>query len=231
MLIYGHRGAAGEASENTLLGFRRALEVGVDGVEFDVRATADGVPVVLHDRLLRRTTGHTGAVDAWTLADLRRDSSDRDRAVPTLEETLTLLAGRARLDVELKQTGIELEVLRLLERFPTAEWVISSFDWDALRAVRRLDRRATLWPLSIVADDALFAVSAELSATTVALHASAWSGDVPSRCAAAGLAAMVWTVNDADEARRVRSLGAAALCTDLPSEMRRGLADPASPKP
>lgn len=224
MLIYGHRGASRDAPENTLLAFRRALAVGADGVEFDVRATADGVPVVLHDRDRTRTGGPAGAIDACTLDDLRATSPDHDLAVPTLAETLALLAGRLRLDLELKQAGIEREVLAVLTSFPAADWAISSFDWDTLRAVRGLAPTALLWPLALVADDALFAVAADLDASMVALHWAATTHEVAERCQAAGLGLMVWTVNDPDEARRLRTLGAAVLCTDRPGEMRQTLA-------
>lgn len=223
MLIYGHRGAPADAPENTLGGFRRALAVGADGVEFDVRATADGVPVVLHDRDLARTTGIAGAVAERSLADLRALPLDPDRAVPTLGETLALVAGRARLDLELKQAGIEAEVLRRLRAAPPSDWAISSFDWGILRAVRAIDGTAPLWPLALLADDALFAVAAELAAPVVALFTGALTPDVAARCAAAGRAVMVWTVNDPAEARRVRALGAAALCTDDPASLRRAL--------
>lgn len=225
MLIYGHRGASADAPENTLGAFRRALAVGADGVEFDVRTTADGVPVVLHDRDLARTTGVAGAVDDRSLADLRALPLDPDRAVPTLAETLALVAGRARSDLELKQAGIEAEVLRLLRATPSADWAISSFDWEILRAVREIDAAAPLWPLGLVADDALFAVAAELAAPTVALFAGALTPEVAARCAEAGRAVMVWTVNDPVEARRVRALGAAALCTDDPAAIGRALGE------
>ena len=223
MLIYGHRGASGEAPENTLLALERALAAGADGVEFDVRATADGVPVLLHDRGLERTTTGRGNVDELSLAEVRSFDAGQGQVVPRLEEAVELLAGRLRLDVELKQAGIERRVLAVLARFPKAEWVISSFDWDVLRAVRALDATAELWPLATAADDALFAVAAEIRATAVALSAGALDGDVTRRCEEAGLSVMVWTVNDVGSARRARDLGVAALCTDVPGTIRRGL--------
>ena len=223
MLIYGHRGASGEAPENTRLAFERALAAGADGVEFDVRATADGVPVVLHDRGLERTTTGRGNVDELPLAAVRGVDAGEGQPVPTMEEVVDLLAGRLRLDVELKQAGIEREALAVLARVPKTDWAISSFEWAALRAVRRLDATAELWPLASVADEALFAVAAELRATAVALFAGAVDGAVARRCAAAGLGLVAWTVNDVGEARRLRELGVMALCSDVPATIRQGL--------
>ena len=223
MLIYAHRGSSGTHPENTLRAFEQALIDGADGVEFDVRATADGIPVVIHDRGVERTTNGRGNVDELTLAELRTFDAGEGQTVPTLAEVLDLLAGRVRLDLELKQAGIEPAVLDGLARYPQAEWAIAAFDWNVLRAVRSLSPTAQVWPLAVATDDALFAVCRELGAPAVALMAAAYTPDAAQRFAAAGLVVAVWTVNDIPEARRVRDLGAGGLATDLPAPIRRGL--------
>src|SRR5215203_4636045 len=107
MQIYAHRGASAHHPENTLIAFRHALAIGVDGIELDVHATADSIPVVIHDRDVGRTTDGTGHVDEIPLATLQTfDAGDGER-VPTLAAVLELVGGAAHLDVELKGTGIE----------------------------------------------------------------------------------------------------------------------------
>src|SRR4051794_36713677 len=133
MLVYGHRGLSGCFPENTLLAFREALVAGGDGIEFDVHATVDGGPGVIHDRSLERTTNGTGYVDEMPLSRLNELDAGRGERVPTLEEVLTLVGDRVHLDIEVKQSGIEEAVLRLLGAHPQARWAISSFDWDTLR--------------------------------------------------------------------------------------------------
>ncbi|MBZ0251997.1 MAG: hypothetical protein K8I02_01540, partial [Candidatus Methylomirabilis sp.] len=93
-LRIAHRGASGECPENTLAAFGRALEIGVDMVEFDVHLSRDGVPVVIHDDDVRRTTDGRGLVKDLTLAELRRldaggwkDARFAGERIPTLEET------------------------------------------------------------------------------------------------------------------------------------------------
>ncbi len=226
MLIYGHRGSSGTMPENTLPAFAQAIADGADGVEFDVRATADGVPIVIHDRQIDRGTRPDENVDAMTLEDLRQAAPADAPAVPTFEAVLDRIAGRLRLDIELKQAGIEQSVLDRLKRYPNAEWVISSFDWDSLRAVRAMDANAPLWPLAMAADDALFAIARELESASIALYAGALTQEVVDRCTAAGLEIMVWTVNDLLEARQAQELGVAALCTDYPGLIRAGLTEP-----
>lgn len=225
MRIYAHRGSSGVRPENSLAAFEQAIVDGADGVELDVRATADGVPVVLHDRDLGRTTGRGGAVDALTLAELRHIDAGDGRPVPTLAEVLELLGGRMPLDIEVKQAGTEGDLLTVLGRYPATEWVVSAFEWDVLRAVRARSAAARLWPLAIAADDALFEVAEELGAEAVALLAPAVVSAVVGRCRAAGLGVMAWTVDEAAEGRRLRGLGVDVLCTNRPAAMRRALAE------
>ena len=224
MRIYAHRGSSGTLPENTLRAFEQALADGADGVEFDVRATADGVPVVIHDRGVERTTNGQGNVDELTLAELREFDAGGGQAVPTLVEALDLLAGRIPLAIEMKQPGIEREVLDVLAGYPRAEWVILSFHWDVLQTVRRLAPTAEVWPLAVAPDDPLFAVAAELPARAVSLLSTSATAEVAQRCRDAGLGLIVWTVNDVEEARRVRDIGAAAAASDLPALIRQGLA-------
>ena len=216
MLIYAHRGASGSLPENTLLAFRRALEVGADGIELDVRATSDSVPVVIHDRSVARTTNGGGFVDEMPLSQLQTLDAGQGERVPTLTETLALVGGAARLDLEIKQAGIAAAALRVLADFPQARWAISSFDWDILRNVRRLDASAELWLLAEAVNEALLAVAVELAAPAVSLTAAAYTPESAARLREAGLEVVVWTVNDPADADRMRSLGAYAMCTDVP---------------
>ena len=216
MLIYAHRGASAIHPENTLRAFRHALALGVDGIEFDVHATADGIPVVIHDRDVERTTDGVGYVDEMPLARLQFfDAGDGER-VPTLASVLALVGDAAHLDIEIKGAGIECAVLEVLAEYPTVTWAISSFDWDTLRTVRQLDPVAELWPLAERVGDDLIAIAAELAAPAVSLFAGAYTAETAAKLSDVGLRVVVWTVNNPREARRVAALGAFALCTDDP---------------
>jgi glycerophosphoryl diester phosphodiesterase len=219
MLIYAHRGASVNHPENTLRAFRHALALGVDGIELDVHTTADGIPVVIHDRAVERTTNGAGYVDEMPLARLETfDAGDGER-VPTLAEVLALVGDAAHLDVEIKGIGIERAVLDVLAHHPAVRWAISSFAWDTLRTVRQLSAVAEVWPLAERVDDELFAVAAELGSPAVSLFTGAYTAETAAKLRAAGLRVIVWTVNDQREARRIADLGAFALCTDDPQRI------------
>jgi glycerophosphoryl diester phosphodiesterase len=165
-LIIGHRGASGRLPENTLAAFRGALDDGADGVELDVRLSSDGVPVVVHDATIARTTGLTWRVGDRTSGELAatiaRSPASRRRAlvglvtsnasnglgVPTLEETLTLVSSRRGIVyVELKGArsslpDLEQAVVWVLRRHGQFERVVVlSFNHAALRRVKNLDHR------------------------------------------------------------------------------------------
>src|SRR5436853_1370309 len=110
-LVLGHRGASGYAPENTLSAFNLAMDQGADGVELDVTLSADGVPVVIHDDTLDRTTSGHGPVGALTLAQLKRLDAGyaaqfgkqfAGERLPTLAEVFAAYGQRTFINVELK---------------------------------------------------------------------------------------------------------------------------------
>ncbi len=105
-LVVAHRGASSLEPENTLAAFERAVEAGAQVVEFDVRLTADGHAVVIHDADTLRVCGEGGPIRSMTLAELKglrlRTSGGELSQIPTLAETLALLSGRIGVDIEIK---------------------------------------------------------------------------------------------------------------------------------
>jgi len=228
LFLYAHRGASAEAPENTLAAFRRALAAGADGIELDVHLSRDGVPVVIHDDTLERTTDGTGRVAAHPLDRLQMLDAGAwfaahfaGEPLPTLEATLRLLAGRLRLNLEVKDARAGMAVLALLTRFPQADAVVSSFD-HALLA--RLRRAAPDLPLAVLADrDWHLAVGRARELRACALHPRA---DLVSRpllaaCRRLHLPVFAWTVDAPAQARAFARIGIAGLFTNDPALLRQ----------
>jgi glycerophosphoryl diester phosphodiesterase len=128
-LIIGHRGTPIYAKENTLLAFERAIAVGADMIEFDVRRTRDRVPIIFHDAYLGRRP-----IRKLTYAELH----DLDPDIPTLKDAIAFCKGRVRLDVELKGAGYERDVMELLlQSFPIDGFVLTSFHPFVIRKVKQ----------------------------------------------------------------------------------------------
>ncbi len=104
VLVIGHAGAAGEAPANTLAGVRSCLDARAEAMEIDVQLCADGVPVLMHDETVDRTTNLTGRVRDLPLAALQSADAGRGEPVPTLEQVLDLVDGRLTVMCELKST-------------------------------------------------------------------------------------------------------------------------------
>ncbi|NVM57641.1 MAG: glycerophosphodiester phosphodiesterase [Desulfobacterales bacterium] len=134
IVVVAHRGLAAGYPENTLPAFRHALELGVGFIELDLRMTKDGIPVVIHDDTVDRTTDGQGEVGTFTLAEIKKldagSSASPDFAgerIPTLKETLELvtsLGGKALLDIK-SSTDLDCEkVVRLVEHYNAVNEVI-----------------------------------------------------------------------------------------------------------
>lgn len=238
--IFAHRGARTVAPENTLPAFARGLELGADGIELDVQASADGHLVVMHDFTLDKTTDGTGPVAAQTLDALRRLDAGRKfgaafagTRIPTLEEVFDLVGSRGRVNVEIKsmdvQGGPEADGVVALVRARNLfdQVIVSSFNPITLIKLRWLEPKLALGLLYEKPLPA-FLRAAWLSPILApqALHPyyPLVDAELMQRARSRGLAVNTWTVNAVDEARRLAALGVDTIITDVPDVIRAGLA-------
>lgn len=243
VLRVGHRGAAALAPENTLRSLARALELGVDLVEFDVLDVRDGTLVLAHsDNLYEVSHGAArGRVRSRTLGELRRVAPE----LPTLDEALAFLSGRAPqagLHVDLKRRGYEEALVEALRRHGVLErTVVSSFYTDSLRAVGALEPGLPLGlsypedrhgvsrrrPLAPVVWSALLAMRRVLprrigawleraGASAAMLHYLVVSRAVVERCHARGAAVFAWTVDEPRLLERLAEAGVDGVISNDP---------------
>ncbi|MEK1476337.1 glycerophosphodiester phosphodiesterase [Limosilactobacillus fermentum] len=144
--IFGPRGCPAHEPENSPAGFRYALTHGAEGIETDLHLTKDGVPVIIHDETLHRTTNGTGQVADYTLAELRQFRLPNGEYIPTLADFLQLVGtAPVQLNLEFKTDverypGIEETVLPLVKEAPLAKPVIfSSFNLASLLVAQSID--------------------------------------------------------------------------------------------
>lgn len=217
-LILGHRGAPREAPENTMRAFRLALEQGADGIELDVQASADGVPVILHDDSLERTTDRRGDVSllSWDEISAARAGGE---PVPRLEEVAAWAAATgAFLNVEIKRPGIEATALGAIEAAGhTGSTLFSSFHVESVAEVRRLAPEAACWLLTEHWRPDTLALAQELGVGGVCLHDPLATKDVVSALRAARLGAVVWTVDKPGRIRALLRAGVQGIITNHPA--------------
>jgi glycerophosphoryl diester phosphodiesterase len=235
-LVIAHRGHWKEAPENTLAAVLAALEHPLEGVEIDVHCTADGVPIVMHDHEVDRTTDGRGRVADLTLAQVKalrvragegtsagggpasggRFSNER---VPTLEEVLAATRGRCLLCVEVKPPGIERAVLEVVRACRAEEWVwVWSFVNSVVRKFRELaphipgayisDGFAT-WPA-----DRFLPEAVAIGARAVSLAWEDVTPEVVATCHDMGLEVYTLAPDEPESWDRARSAGIDALVTE-----------------
>ncbi|WP_430783820.1 glycerophosphodiester phosphodiesterase [Actinoplanes sp. G11-F43] len=231
--VVAHRGYPTVAPENTLPAFTAAIEAGATIVEFDVRCTRDGVPVVIHDKTVDRTTDGTGQVWDLTAGQIAGlDTGPRFGAgftgvrVPTLAETLDLLApAPVELLVEIKPPATRDEVKSILaaltERDLLDRSVVQSFDADVVRKVRDTapDVRRGLLLFRFDADTVELCRELGVAYCNPSVADVLNGPETMAALAAAGIGVMPWTPNDVTQWRPLVDAGVAGLITDLVGEL------------
>jgi glycerophosphoryl diester phosphodiesterase len=230
-LIIGHRGASAVAPENTMAAFREAIAAGSDGIEFDVRLSRDGIPVIIHDSTLRRTTGLPHRVADLTWSELESLNVE----VPNLEQLFTLFeANNLMLFLEMKCNSpsehrpLAEACCQFINKYSFKERVfIECFDLAALEGVKNIDseiKTATLFQPalstpSVLFDQRIIDQTIAIGASAVALHHRLARELLVQKAKDAGLHVAVWTVDDPTWIERAQSLGVDALITNDPAAM------------
>lgn len=214
-LIIGHRGAAAVAPENTLTAFRSAILAGADGIEFDVRLSSDGVPVVIHDDTLYRTHCLRRRVADMTGHELG------ELGVPSLRELFELMAQNDLiLCLEIKGSSSELaeRCCELVHEFSFEErTIVECFDLNVLKLVDL--KTAALFEPRIYTEQRLIERALEVGASVLALHHRLAKPPLVEKAELAGLRVVVWTVDDPAWIARAKAMGIEALITNDPAMM------------
>jgi glycerophosphoryl diester phosphodiesterase len=241
-LNVAHRGASREAPENTLAAFRRAVELGADGIELDVHLSKDRELVVIHDLTLEATTDGRGFVRDHTLAELKKLDAGSwfgpafsGERIPRLEEVIDAFGQQLLLNLELKASeradgsGEELSdaVVHLIDRYCLWDRVlVSSF---SQRIVEQVKRRCPRIPTGLLYDSAslqtLHAALALRRISCDALHPHdrlvdegymRWARQL-------GYRVIVWTVDEPARMQALIGLGVDAIITNRPETLDRVL--------
>jgi glycerophosphoryl diester phosphodiesterase len=216
MLKIGHRGARAYEPENTLRSYKKALELGVDAVELDVRRTKDGEIVVIHDAEVDRTTNGKGLVAELTLKEIKQLSTEKGERIPTLEEALDFLDRKVKVLIELKEAGFEEQVLKLAKKKGLDKNVIIvSFLEDALRRIRELDDDVETGLIYARHKNPLKAASDLKANYLLALYRFVHATDVQN-AHRNGLKVIVWTINKPEEVAEYVKKNVDGITSDKP---------------
>lgn len=232
--ILGHRGARGEAPENTLSSFMRAAHAGVHGIELDVRMSSDGILFTFHDKTLKRTTHQRGALHKFSAAKLcqldaryGRNNWPTPELIPTLESVLVQCPSHLHYQLEIKgfmKVGYPCALAEQLSDLVAklniySRVVVTSEDPNVLRVMRRIDKRITLGYVCQYRHRLPIINSKLLQCDWLIANYALVSEKLMAKARDKGLKVSCWTVNNLDEAERLAQLNVDSIITDYPTAM------------
>jgi len=216
MLRIGHRGARAYEPENTLRSFKKAMEIGVDAIELDVRKTKDNQLVVIHDADVKRTTDGEGLVSEFTLKEIKELSAEKGEKIPTLKEALNFLDSKVKIVIELKEAGIEEKVLFAVNEMGLQKnVVIVSFIEEALRKVRDLNNEVETGLIYVKHKDPIRAALELKASYLLPLYRFTHTANVV-KAHDHGLKVIVWTINNPKEVSEYSKKGVDGIASDKP---------------
>jgi len=230
ILNIAHRGCSSLYPENTLSSFREALEIGVDGIELDVRFTKDKEIVVIHDASVDRTTNGKGRVSELTLKQIKKLSIIERKSgrltqerIPLLKEVIDLIKNKTTLWIEMKEEGEE-EIVKLLEREGVINNVVLiSFNPQSLKKVKEIN---PLISTGVIVGNTRGTSSNFLERVlgcytdVVDMEQKFISGEIVKVAHSHGRMVGVWTVNERKKMKKFIEMGTEVLTTDYPQVLK-----------
>ncbi len=219
-LVISHATCAGHAPENTLAGIRAALDIGAHAIEMDVQASADGVPVLMHDLTVDRTTSGSGDLASLTLKQLQALDAGGE-PVPTFAQALELTRGRALLVAEIKRPGCEATLTDVIRHADALEDVmVWSFLPPALAAMREAEPRlpgALLIPPGSIGEwPTLRELALRLGLQAVSVFHPNLNAEVVARARRSGLTVYAWTADAESDIQRLLGLAVDGIVSNYP---------------
>ncbi|MBR9870513.1 MAG: glycerophosphodiester phosphodiesterase [Gammaproteobacteria bacterium] len=234
MIIYGHRGAKGEAPENTLPGFLHAYRQGVRHFELDLALSKDGIPVLVHDLTVDRTTGQKGGISKFTAQELsqmdaRRNTSSwpHPTGIPALETLLDQLADLEHLQLEVKKDNRDrlnilcnrlTEIIQRRNLYQTA--AITSTDPWFLREIRRRDENIRLGLVAERKFPKPLKIASSLGCEYFCANWRILSKEMIDTAHKRNMHVSAWTVNRIHDMLSLEEMGVDSIITDFPTSTR-----------
>lgn len=214
MEIIAHRGASYFEPENTLRSVKKAIELGADWVEVDVRISRDGELVIMHDSHLERTTNGGGLLEEKTLNELKKLDAGKGEEIPTLKEVIDTTKGKIGLVIEIKALQLEEQVVDLLHHKGLDKVIITSFYHNLSPLVKKLDDKIDTGIIFRCHPVKTKNLAQDAEADVIFPHLDYISRDMVDEVQMAGIRVYPWLVNKESQKKRLKSLGVNGIVTN-----------------
>ena len=225
ILKIAHRGAKAYEPENTLAAFQKALELHSDGIELDVHLSADEHIIVIHDETIDKMTNGKGFVNTLSLSELKSFLIDGKHKIPTLKEVFDLVNKKCFINIELKNADTSKNVVSLIEEYITEkDWkyehfIISSFDWNALKEVQNLNINIPIGVLTEENIDTALAFAETIKAKAIHPYYHLLNKENVLQIQEKGFLVFPWTANTDEDIQKIKNLKVNGIITDFPDKI------------
>ncbi|MDE4907657.1 glycerophosphodiester phosphodiesterase [Methanogenium marinum] len=219
MFIVGHRGARAVYPENSITALKEGMGC-AEFVEIDVHLTKDGIPVVMHDATLDRTTNGSGLVSEKTLLEIQQLDAGDGHPIPTLEDVCTICLSSCGIVAEIKESGSEEAICRVLSKYdPDSFWVVS-FQLESIREVKRLLPRVKTGLICSTDCENPFSPVLAIGADAILPRTDNVTQEMVAEAHRQGLSVIIWTLNTPEAYMKAAASGADGWVTDDPCGLR-----------
>ncbi|SEK82657.1 glycerophosphoryl diester phosphodiesterase [Maribacter orientalis] len=224
-LIIGHRGAMGHETENTLPSIQKAMDLGVDMIEIDVFKIKSGEIVVFHDDTVDRLTNGPGSIEEYNILELKKLIVNGGHQIPMLQDVLKLIDNKVALNIELKGAGTADRVNFIMDYYINKKnwspenFIISSFNWDELKEMRRLNPDVAIAVLTEENPIDAIPIAKELKAVAINPYFKKLDLEVANQLHDAGFKIYTWTVNEPEDIDAMKKIAVDGIITNFPERV------------
>jgi len=219
--VLGHRGCAGLEPENTISAFKKAINLGVDLIEFDVRMTKDKRLVVIHDEKVDRISNGQGYVEDFTLDEIKKLNLKKNEKIPTFEEAIDFLKNeKPKIVIEIKEPETSNKILKIIrEKEIENKVLIVSFWPEVLKKAKEINPKLKTGFLFKIKPKNWLKIVREIKADGIGAHFSLVDEKLVEICHKNNLKINTWTVNEIEDIERMIKFGVDIISSDFPNRV------------
>jgi len=219
--VLGHRGGAGIEPENTMRAFKRAMDLGVDFIELDVRMSRDKKLVVIHDDKVDRTTNGNGYVRDLTFEEIRKLDAGKGEKIPSLEEAIDLLKkGKQRIAIEIKEPDTLEGILMIVkEEGLSNKVIIVSFWHNVLKTIKEIEPEIKTGAIFVGRPVDAVSIAKAAQSELLCLKHKYIDKEVVVECHKNDIGVNAWVVDEIEDIEKMKELGVDIISSDHPDRV------------
>lgn len=214
MQVVAHRGASFLEPENTIKAIEKAVKIGADFVEVDVRMSKDNKLVIMHDPDVNRTTDGNGFVKDYTLQELKKLDAGKGETIPTLDEVISCVKDRVGLVIEIKEPGTEGKILEKIDENNLENVILTSFYHKSIKNARKMNPSVDAGIIFTGQPVDVKQMASNASANIIFPSYRYMNEDMVKQAKNKGISVYPWTIDEPEILKKFVEMGADGIVTN-----------------